>query len=79
MEANQPSSSCPTEPDPSDVRDKTRWFHQYGGQAASEADREREVLTLIAQGYSDLEIAQRLIVSEKTIRNHVSNIFSSCR
>ncbi len=39
-------------------------------------EREREVLGLIAQGHSNSEIAQRLVLSQKTVRNHVSNIFS---
>ena len=39
-------------------------------------DREREVLDLIAGGLNNTEIAQRLFLSGKTVRNHVSNIFS---
>lgn len=39
-------------------------------------DREREVLALIAQGLNNSEIAQRLHLSGKTVRNHVSNIFA---
>ena len=39
-------------------------------------EREREVLELIAQGRSNLEIAQRFVLSPKTVRNHVSNIFT---
>jgi DNA-binding NarL/FixJ family response regulator len=39
-------------------------------------DREREVLELIAQGHNNTEIAARLILSPKTVRNHVSNVFS---
>ncbi len=39
-------------------------------------EREREVLNWIAQGYNNLEIAERLVLSPKTVRNHVSNIFS---
>ena len=39
-------------------------------------EREREVLGLIAQGHNNSEIAQRLVLSQKTVRNHVSNIFS---
>ena len=39
-------------------------------------EREREVLGLIAQGYNNEEIARRLVLSQKTVRNHVSNIFS---
>jgi DNA-binding NarL/FixJ family response regulator len=38
--------------------------------------REREILDLIAQGHNNLEIANRLVLSPKTVRNHVSNIFS---
>ena len=39
-------------------------------------DREREILTLIAQGETNGEIADKLVISMKTVRNHVSNIFS---
>jgi DNA-binding NarL/FixJ family response regulator len=39
-------------------------------------DREREILALIAQGYKNPEIAEHLTLSPKTVRNHVSNIFS---
>ena len=39
-------------------------------------EREREVLGLIAQGCNNEEIARRLVLSQKTVRNHVSNIFS---
>lgn len=39
-------------------------------------DREREVLSLIAQGHRNAVIADRLYLSEKTVRNHVTNIRS---
>jgi DNA-binding NarL/FixJ family response regulator len=39
-------------------------------------EREREVLELIAQGLGNAEITKRLVVSPKTVRNHVSNIFN---
>ncbi len=38
--------------------------------------REREILDLIARGRNNQEIASRLYLSPKTIRNHVSNIFA---
>jgi DNA-binding NarL/FixJ family response regulator len=38
-------------------------------------DREREVLSLIAAGRENAEIARELGVSTKTVRNHASNIF----
>jgi DNA-binding NarL/FixJ family response regulator len=34
------------------------------------------VLALIAEGYNNTEIARRLVISGKTVRNHVSNIFN---
>ncbi len=37
--------------------------------------REREVLELIAQGLDNRQIAQRLTISDKTVRNHVTNIY----
>jgi DNA-binding NarL/FixJ family response regulator len=37
--------------------------------------REREVLGLIAEGLSNTDIATRLDISEKTVRNHTSNLF----
>lgn len=39
-------------------------------------DREREILGLIAQGRTNTQIADQLVLSLKTIRNHVSNIFN---
>ena len=39
-------------------------------------DREREVLELIARGHSNSDIARELTIALKTVRNHVSNIFS---
>lgn len=37
-------------------------------------DQERRILDLIAQGFTNREIAERLFLSEKTVRNYVSNI-----
>ena len=48
-------------------RDEPNVFHDL-------SDRELEVLKLIAEGLSNAEISDRLFISEKTAKNHVSNI-----
>jgi NarL family two-component system response regulator LiaR len=39
-------------------------------------EREMEVLTLIAEGLSNIQLAENLSISEKTVKTHVSNILS---
>jgi DNA-binding NarL/FixJ family response regulator len=40
------------------------------------SEREVEVLGLVGQGLSNKEISRELSISEKTVKNHISNIFS---
>jgi DNA-binding NarL/FixJ family response regulator len=40
------------------------------------SSREREILALLAQGFKNAEIAERLVISPKSVRNYVSNIIS---
>jgi len=42
---------------------------------AALSPRERQVLALMYDGLSNIDIAERLTISEKTVRNHVSNVF----
>lgn len=42
---------------------------------ASLSQRERTILTLLTEGLSNASIAERLSLSEKTVRNHISNVF----
>lgn len=42
---------------------------------AALSERERQVLALIADGLSNTDIAERLRIGEKTVRNHASNLF----
>ncbi len=39
-------------------------------------EREREVLDLVARGHDNRRIARELFLSDKTVRNHVSNVFA---
>jgi DNA-binding NarL/FixJ family response regulator len=56
------------------------WFARGGRSAAVPfpelTERELEVLDLVARGLTNAAIAQRLVVSDKTVRNHVSNVFA---
>jgi DNA-binding NarL/FixJ family response regulator len=47
-----------------------------GRQFPELTERELEVLELIARGLNNTEIARRLVVSDKTVRNHVSSVFT---
>jgi pimeloyl-ACP methyl ester carboxylesterase/DNA-binding CsgD family transcriptional regulator len=46
-----------------------------GSAFAALSTREREVLALMSEGLSNTDIAERLSISEKTVRNHASNVF----
>ena len=50
--------------------------HEESQLLESLTERETEVLRLVAQGHSNKEIAQSLVISEKTVKSHVGNILS---
>jgi len=60
------------------VRLATFFNHRQPANAAFPelTEREIEVLHLLAQGKNNQEIADRLVITNKTVRNHLSNIFS---
>lgn len=43
---------------------------------AALSEREREVLRLIAEGLSNAQIAEQMVISERTVKSHVNNILS---
>jgi two-component system, NarL family, nitrate/nitrite response regulator NarL len=49
------------------------------GKAAREraqlSQREREIIVLIAQGYKNKEIAEKMFITEQTVKNHLHNVF----
>ena len=67
---------------PAIARRLTTFFQHAKGKGLSISpfpeltDREREVLDLIAEGLDNAQIASRLYISNKTVSNHISNIFA---
>ena len=39
------------------------------------SQREREIVSLVAQGYKNREMAEKMFISEQTVKNHLHNIF----
>jgi DNA-binding CsgD family transcriptional regulator len=69
-----------------------RWFEEVNsflaGESSTRVDgpelagltaRERELAQLIAQGLDNAQIAARLALSEKTVRNHITSIFAKLK
>jgi len=46
-----------------------------GRSRAPLSQREREIVALVAQGYKNKEIAEKMFISEQTVKNHLHNIF----
>ena len=46
------------------------------GQRTELSEREVEIVELVAAGLTNQEIAERLMISKRTVDNHVSNIFT---
>lgn len=66
------------------LRDEFQHHTRSAGAAITDENipltaRENQVLTLIAQGHNNHEIARSLSISEKTVKTHISNIFTKLR
>lgn len=67
------------------VAEQMMAYFARGGRSAADLQfpdltpREREVLEFLAQGLTNTAIAEKLVLSPKTIRNQVSNIFAKLR
>lgn len=46
-----------------------------GRERSPLSQREREIVTLVAQGYKNREMAEKMFISEQTVKNHLHNIF----
>ncbi|MEM9505839.1 MAG: helix-turn-helix transcriptional regulator [Cyanobacteria bacterium P01_E01_bin.43] len=53
---------------------KTSFSNTQIAALATLTEREKEVLNWIAQGANNREIADALYISEKTVKNHITNI-----
>jgi DNA-binding NarL/FixJ family response regulator len=50
--------------------------HEAKGRERSPLSaREREIVALVAQGYKNKEMAEKMFISEQTVKNHLHNIF----
>lgn len=39
------------------------------------SDREKQIIQLVAQGFSNREIGDKLLITEQTVKNHLHNIY----
>lgn len=57
------------------VIEEARHIHQSISELSSLTDREREVLDLLAQGLTNKEIAERLVITTNTVKRHLKAVF----
>jgi RNA polymerase sigma factor (sigma-70 family) len=57
------------------VIEETKKTHQSQSELSALTDREREVLDLLAQGLTNKEIAEKLVITTNTVKRHLKAIF----
>jgi DNA-binding NarL/FixJ family response regulator len=57
------------------VLDETKQTHQSQSELSRLTEREREVLDLLAQGLTNKEIAEKLVITTNTVKRHLKAIF----
>jgi RNA polymerase sigma factor (sigma-70 family) len=57
------------------VIEETRQTHQSQSELSALTEREREVLDLLAQGLTNKEIAEKLVITTNTVKRHLKAIF----
>lgn len=58
------------------LQEKTSGTSEYSCQGMNISDREMEIITLIAEGYSNKEVADKLFLSTHTVTTHRKNIMN---
>src|SRR5581483_9200100 len=61
--------------EPSDFPTTTLANGKPPRERAQLSQREREIIILIAQGYKNKEIAEKMFITEQTVKNHLHNVF----
>ncbi len=64
--AGSAPATAPAAPPPMQTRDRDR---------SPLSQREREIVALVAQGFKNKEMAEKMFISEQTVKNHLHNIF----
>jgi DNA-binding NarL/FixJ family response regulator len=64
--ANDEATSAPPVPTGTPTRERER---------SPLSQREREIVALVAQGFKNKEMAEKMFISEQTVKNHLHNIF----
>ena len=78
--ASRPTSRAAKECESSPVSKEESIADTYGPLSSCRekpllSDREKEIVQLVAQGFRNKEIGEKLFISEQTVKNHLHNIF----